>query len=406
MDYDILKVEDNSITIKAEANAIVSHKKSTIQKNGFRRFENNLVIQTSSLGEVSLDQLIHQSREYDGMGTKHDFGFAEGKKDHKYGKQIDDKCLSSFTEGLNYLSKKYSDFIFSGECVVSNKYASLKSSYGLDLSTSGGLIDWYFLYQRKGSGNMLDGYFFGLNDSDNIMASIKNQEKFINASFKTSKIDSGKYPVLFIDEKPTIKKLLESFQVNKYKENASLYNGQLDQKLFDTKVNIFDSGYDPSSGNYMFFDGEGTIREEDLYLIKNGKFNSLISDLRNQAKFNVSSTGNGSRIYNRGVSLDFKGVRIKKGNSTWNNIIKNIPICIIAFVAAGGDSNDFGEYSTPVQVGYIFKYGELDGLAPQITVKTSIDNYLGKNLIDISSDGFVEDMPSGCIISEMEVLVN
>lgn len=75
-------------------------------------------------------------------------------------------------------------------------------------------------------------------------------------------------------------------------------------------------------------------------------------------------------------------------------------------IAAGGDSNDLGEFSTPVQVGYILEKGEVIGQAPQVTVKTSVSNYLGSHLIDVSSDGFTSNSPSTCVISEMDVFVN
>lgn len=405
MNYDVLKLENSSTTIKAEACKIVSHKKSNIQKNGFRRFESNKVIQTSRLGEATLDQLMHESKQYGGLGTDYNFGFSPAASTHKTAPHLDDSALRSYSDILEYLKNKYPDFIFSGECSVSNKNISLKSSYGLDLSTSGGFLEWYFLYQRKGSGNMLDGYIFGFGEADNILKSVNEQELYLNVSNKVSSLKSGAYPVLFVEEKPVLKKLLESFHVNKYKEGAALYAGKLGQKLFDSKIDLVDCGYDHSSGNFMFFDGEGTIRTDDLLLIKEGIFNSLISDLRNQKKYDFKSSGNGTRLYNRGVNLDFKGIRFKKRSQPWLEIIKNLPICIVALVAAGGDSNDLGEYSTAVQVGYVFKNGELEGLAPQITVKTSIDNYLGKKLIDVSSDGFIKSMPSPCIISEMDVLV-
>ena len=169
---------------------------------------------------------------------------------------------------------------------------------------------------------------------------------------------------------------------------------------------MVDSASEENLGQIMFFDGEGVVRNTDHELIKNGQFVNLISDLRFGKKFNSPSSGNGIRPYNRGVNLDFRTLKFKKLNRTWNTILKDLPLSIVALVAAGGDSNDLGEYSTPVQIGYVYEHGELVGIAPQITVKTSLDQYLGTNLIDISSDGFISDLPSGCVISKMDVLVN
>jgi PmbA protein len=406
MEYDFLKIEETSTTIKAEGSLIVSHKKSSIQRNGFRRFENSKVVQTSRLGEAKLDQLISESKKYGGLGTDHDFGFSKESTEHKTSPNVDGSALESYKEALEYLKKEYPDFVFSGECSISNKIISLKSSYGLDLSTAGGSLEWYFLYQKKGSGNMLDGYISGTGTKDKILKSLKEQEIYLKKSQKISNLKAGSYPVLFVDEKPVLKKLLESFHVNKYKESAVLYSEKLGQKLFNSKVDLVDSGYDSLNGNFMFFDGEGCVRTDELFLLKEGKFNSLISDLRYGKKYGVPTTGNGTRLYNRGVNLDFKGLRFKKRNKNWSEIIEDLPVCIVALITAGGDSNDLGEYSTPVQIGYIFRNGELEGLLPQMTVKTSIDDFLGNKLIDISADGFTEDMPSACVISEIDVLLN
>jgi predicted Zn-dependent protease len=274
------------------------------------------------------------------------------------------------------------------------------------LSTQSGLVDWYFIYQKKGSGNMMDGYLYGSSPKDSILQSVMAQEEYLKVSDKIEKIQSGKYPVLIVEEKAPLKKILESFHLNKYSDLSALYSGKLNTKLFNDKVTIYDSGYDPTNGQFNFFDGEGVVRTADLKLIDGGIFTSTISDLRFSKKYSEQCTGNGLRVYNRGVNVDFKNLRFKKGIRPWKEIISNLPVCIVAAVCAGGDSNDLGEFSSPVQIGYIYRHGELIGLAPQVTVKTSNEQYLDKNLIDISSDGFTDDHSSGCVISEMDVLLN
>lgn len=406
MKFDILKIRENSTTIKAEGSQITSHRKSEVIRNGVRRFENQKVFQTSRLGEATQDRLIADTKEFGGVGTSHEYGFAPEKSEHRENRPVDSSALTSYKEALSFLSSKYTDFVFSGQCSAVNKTLSLNSNYGIDLSTQSGLSEWYFIYQKKGSGNMMDGYFYGSGPKDSILQSVKIQEPYISFSDKIKKIQPGRYPVLLVEEKEPLKKLLESLHLNKYSDSSALYSGKLKNKLFSEKVTIYDSGYDPANGHFNFFDGEGVVRSEDLNLIQSGVFNSTVSDLRFADKYKTHSTGNGLRVYNRGVNLDFKNLRFKKGTSTWKQILSNLPVCIIALVCAGGDSNDLGEFSSPVQIGYIYEYGELVGLAPQITVKTSIDQYLNKNLIDVSSDGFIDDAPSACVISEMDVLIN
>ena len=211
--------------------------------------------------------------------------------------------------------------------------------------------------------------------------------------------------MLFTEELQPAAKLIESFSVNKYEESAALYSGKLGSQLFSSQISISDSGYDPENGQFMFFDGEGTVRTQPLNLIENGKFVSLISDLRFGNKFKRPSTGNGQRVYNRGVILGPRSLRIGKGQRPWREIVKGLDKCIIAMICAGGDSNDLGEFSSPVQVGYLLEKGEVVGRTPELSLKTSVDSYLNSGLVEVASDGFTSGSPSACVISEMDILV-
>ncbi len=406
MDYDILSIEEQSTTLKIEGNQVCSRKKSNIQRYGVRRFENGKVFQTSRLGKATDERLLADTKEWGGLGSAHEYGFASAHKEARVGDSVDHSVLESFEEGLKTLMGLHPDFIFSGRCTVQNQTNSMQSSYGLDLKTSGGICDWYYMYQRKGSSNMMDGYFGDISLKTNIQDLIEKHANFLSMQGTVVKLASGRMPVLLVDNQEPLKKLIESFHINKYEEGAALYSGKLGEKLFSDKISLVDNSYDASSGNFNFFDGDGIVRTQDLKLIDQGRFVSTISDLRFGKKFGKTSTGNGLRAYNRGVNLSPRSLRFAKGGLSWQSIVSKLDRCLVAMVTAGGDSNDLGEFSTPVQIGYIFEKGELVGQAPQVTIKTSVDNYLGKDLIDVSSDGFTPAYQSACVISEMEVFVN
>lgn len=402
MEYDLLKINKETITLKIEDGKIVSKKTNIIERNGFRRFQDNRVYQTSRLGVCNLDVLMQESIRYGGCGLNQEFDLAKPNSSHRISPLISESKFDFFSEALDYLNSSYNNKIFSGECTVSNKKISLNSSYGLDLSTEAGTFDWYLIYQNKGSGNMVDGYLFGSNP-DELMSSINEQEDLLKADIVFNELKTGEYPIIFLENNLVLDKLLDSIRADKYFEKIALYSGKLGLEIFNKNVNLIDVGYDPQNGVISQFDGEGTVRENDLYLIKDGVLNSLVSDLRSQKKYDYKTTGNGLRSYNRGVSLNFKETRFKKRDKTWQEIIRDLPICLVSLVASGGESNDLGQFSTPVQVGYVFKYGQLIGLTPQITINTTIDQFLGNKLIDISSNGLFKKMPSACVVSEVSV---
>ncbi len=406
MDYDIFSIQEKSSTTKAEAGKISANKNQQIQRHGVRRFENGKVFQTSRLGAATQDRLIADTKEWGGPGTAHEYGFAHKSTESKSGIIANEKYLQDFVEGLDLLNSQHPNFVFTGQCTVQQQSISLQSSYGLDLKTSGGLCEWYFTYQRKGSGNMIDGFLAETGAKVDVKKEIQTHSAFLKMQNKSVTVRNGTMPVLFVEALQPLSKLLESFYIHKYSEGAALYSGKLGETLFSDKITLVDSAYDAESGAIRFFDGEGTVRKDDLPLIEKGRFNALMSDLRFGKKFNQTSSGNGQRVYNRGVTLGPRSLRFQKGQDTWKKIVGQLDRCLIAMVSAGGDSNDLGEFSSPVQIGYIMEKGEVIGQAPQVTVKTSIENYLGKGLIGVSSDGFTTYSPSACLISEMEVLVN
>jgi predicted Zn-dependent protease len=407
MKYDILSIHEQSSTVKLEANEITSVKNSDIQRYGVRRFENGRQFQTSRLGEASGERLITDTKEWGGPGVPHEYGFAPAHEESRAGIAVAQDHLAEFEDCSIDLAKRNPQFVFTGKCSVNNGRVDLTSNYGLKLQTSGGSCDWYVTYQRKGSGNMMDGFLFESTAKPQIRREFENHAEFLRAQMTEAAIKGGRMPVLLVDSLAPLAKLRQSMVINRYKEGTCLFAGKLGEQLFSPQVTLLDRAYIPESGNNQFFDGEGVVRSNDDHtLIEKGKFIGLQSDLRFGKKFNSPSTGNGVRAYNGGVTLGSRTLCFAKGQKPWREIVRGLDRCLVAVITAGGDSNDLGEFSTPVQLGYIFEKGQLVGRAPQVTVKTALTDYLGKNLIAAASDSFVSCSPSASLIAEMEVILN
>lgn len=408
MEYDILSIHDRKTSLKLEGSAITSLKNTEIQRYGVRRFEEGRMFQTSRLGQVTEERLLADTREWGGPGTSHDYGFAPAHKESRIGKETNAEVLKEYEDSIKELAGQFPNYVFHGGCNIERITTSLTSSYGLDLKSSGDACEWYVVYQRQGSGNAFDGFCSEHSAIPNIRDTLLGHSEYLKVQKNEVPLKNGRMPILFA-ESPTqpLAKLVESFYIHRYRDGACVFSNKLGETLFSPKVTLVDQSYDPASGLNNFFDGEGVVRQNgELKLIDKGRFANLISDLRFGKKFGVPSTGNGMRGYKSGVSLSTRSLRVAKGQKPWREILKGLDRCIVAFIAAGGDSNDLGEFSTPIQVGFVFEKGEVIGATPQITIKTSVSNYLGQGLIDISSDGFHATSPSACIISEVDVMVN
>lgn len=407
MKYDILSIHEKASTLKLEANEISSLKNSDIKRFGVRRFEAGKMFQTSRLGEAKVEQLIADTKEWGGPGVPHDYGFSPAREESRTGISVSLDPINEFENRVMTLTSRYPQFVFSGKCSVTSSTTALYSNYGLDLKSSGGICDWYLIYQRKGSGNMMDGFIFESTAHPKIGKELEDQAEYLEAQSREAKITAGRIPVLLVDPTGPLKKLRESLVINRYREGSCLYANKFGQQLFSSQITLNDRAYIPEFGINQFFDGEGTVRaNDDFTLIDQGRFTGLISDLRFGKKFNEPSTGNGIRPYSGGVSLMPRTLSFAKGQKPWREIVRGLDRCLVAVLAAGGDSNDLGEYSTPVQMGFVFEKGELVGRSPQVTIKTSLNDYLGKDLIAVASDSFSSSSPSASLISEMDILLN
>lgn len=407
MKFDILSINDKSTTIKLEASKISSIKNSEIKKYGIRRFENGKVFQSSHIGEANESQLINANREWGGPGMPHSYGFAPEKTEQRIGPVVNDDLLLNFEEQVQKLISRFPNFVFSGKCTISHTKINLSSNYGIDVMSQGGVCSWYLYYQQKGSGNMIDGMISGTSANPNFNQDLSEHAEFLEVQNNEVIMNEGRIPVLLVDPGGVLKKFRESILINRYKDGAALFSDKLGEQLFSTKVNIQDISYEPKIGVIDFFDGEGTVRSKDEFtLIDQGKFVGLISDLRFAHKYNLTSTGNGIRSFNTGVNLMPRTMAFSKGTQSWQEIVKSLDKCLVAIISAGGDSNDLGEYSAPVQVGYVYEKGQLKGRSPQVTVKTNLLDYLGKDLIAVANNSFAPNSISSSVVSEMDIFIN
>jgi predicted Zn-dependent protease len=170
---------------------------------------------------------------------------------------------------------------------------------------------------------------------------------------------------------------------------------------------LYDINYAPEHGTYRKFDDEGTTRAiTHLPLIEKGVFKNIIADLRNAKKYGVEATGNGMRNPDTAINTGFNKLVIGAGTRCTQDILKGLDECIVIFMGHGGDFTDKGDFSTPLQLSYLVKKGEIIGRLPQMTVKTTTQDMFGSRLIEIAADGFQKNHLSPSLFSEMDVYLN
>ena len=179
MRYDILHLQEIKSTLQIEGNTINALKNSSLDRYGVRRFENGRQYLTSRLGQASLEQLLTESKKWGGPGTPYEAPFAKPHAEHRQGRELSKNIIQEFEEKTRQLIDKYPQFVFSGKCSLQQTTTSLQSNDGLDLMSSGGSTTWYLLYQRRGSGNMMDGFFSESSLSPSFDEQIQSHQPFL-----------------------------------------------------------------------------------------------------------------------------------------------------------------------------------------------------------------------------------
>jgi PmbA protein len=410
MKHDILNVTEESLTVEVVGGKINSSRNKNISKKGVRLFEGNKIYTTSFVGDISDEELVKKAQGAKSVGIP----FEHELPSYTNLKIVDEQSLKDPLEKIQEvievtherLGKFSNEFVFNGKFSRQIYSTTLKNDLGAKLERRFGHNEWYYLFKKVGSPNLMDGYIEQSGRSLDLNDIFDRNVPYLESYNNEIKIQAGKYPVLFI-EGGQLAKLSQSLRADKYFEGSALYSGKLNQKIFSDKFSLYDVNYSPEHGLYRKFDEEGTVRQmARLPLIENGTIKNIIADLRNAKKYGVEATGNGQRGFDSAAMLGFNSLVIGAGNRTTQAILRDLDNCVVVFMGHGGDFTDKGEYSTPLQLSYLVQKGEIIGRLPQLTVKTTTDDMFNNRLIEIASDGFQKNHLSPSIFSEMDVFVN
>jgi len=415
MRKEILKLQEKEISIEVTGNVIASVRNKDIVKKGARVFNDGRIYSSSFVGNIDEEKLIALALENSDGSIEFDYPLQNCTDNKRSALSEETKnqdiLYADYGELLAELVKKYPEFIFSGKanlCRVTKELKVAEQAKQTTQKVDYDFCSWYLCYKHKKSAGIIDGYF----GADTIAGyDLKNEArkyyKYLDVFTKMVTLQAGKLPVVFVQSSQLLSKLLESIRADYYKKDIGLFKGMLGKKILNNKFTLSDVSYMPERGSVVLFDGDGIVRENPIFpLVKEGVFQNLICDLRNAKKYNLSPTGNGQRSFDTSTTLGFNKVFIEGGSRSVQDILNDLPECLIVEMAAGGDFTDTGDYSTPVQNGFLAKNGVITGKLPQITLKSSLQKMLGDDLIEISSNSFSGLEYNSAIFTEMNVLLN
>ena len=404
-EYEVYYVDRESLSISVYKEEVEKYNLNNSAGLSFRgKFGDRIGYSyTEILDEDAIEMLVKKAKENVLAIENNDIQFIyEGDKEYKeistYHEELEDipaDKLINIAISMEKEAKKYCNKVesFSG-CSVSyssGKYGIINSK-GLNLSNKSNLLTAYVVPIVKDLDKMYDGCGYVVAKSLNDVNPDKNAKMGVDEALSKiggTSIASGNYRVIINNE--AMVSLLSTF--------AGIFSGDAVQKglslLKDKEgeiiaadiVNLVDDPHLEDGLASVSFDDEG-VATLKTYLIKNGKLNSLLHNLKTANKAGVKSTGNGFKSsYASPISVSPTNFYIEPGINSLEEMTKKINKGLIITDFAGlhsGANSITGDFSLAAK-GFYIEDGIKTHPVEQITVAGNFFTLLN-NIEEIGSD--------------------
>lgn len=404
-EYEVYYVDRESLSISVYKEEVEKYNLNNSAGLSFRgKFGDRIGYSyTEILDEDAIEMLVKKAKENVLAIENNDIQFIyEGDKEYKeistYHEELEDipaDKLINIAISMEKEAKKYCNKVesFSG-CSVSyssGKYGIINSK-GLNLSNKSNLLTAYVVPIVKDLDKMYDGCGYVVAKSLNDVKPDKIAKMGVYEALSKiggTSIASGNYKVIINNE--AMVSLLSTF--------AGIFSGDAVQKglslLKDKEgeiiaadiVNLVDDPHLEDGLASVSFDDEG-VATLKTYLIKNGKLNSLLHNLKTANKAGVKSTGNGFKSsYASPISVSPTNFYIEPGINSLEEMTKKINKGLIITDFAGlhsGANSITGDFSLAAK-GFYIEDGIKTHPVEQITVAGNFFTLLN-NIEEIGSD--------------------
>ena len=292
-------------------------------------------------------------------------------------------------------AKKYSDKVesFSG-CAVSyssGKYGIINSK-GLNLHNKSNILTAYVVPIVKDGDNMYDGFGYVVAKSLDEVNAFEIAKMGVDEALSkigATSIPSGNYKVIINSDAMVslISTFAGVFSGDAVQKGLSLLKGKEGEVIASNIVNLVDDPHLKDGLASVGFDDEG-VATRKTYLIKNGKLESLLHNLKTANKAGVKSTGNGFKAsYASPISVSPTNMYIEPGINSLEEMTKKIDKGLIITDFAGlhsGANSITGDFSLAAK-GFYIENGIKSKAVEQITVAGNFFTLL-KDVEEIGRD--------------------
>ena len=391
MEKEFLKETKRSVTLNVTAGKIDSFRELERTAGTVRVYENGLIGVAGCLGEPKEAELTEKAKEALAFGIPYPCAL-EGPLvlEDLRGEEILPipafiPTMQAFLDRLGELCPK---FAFSNKLYLEYNRSEYRNSAGRRLVSAGRAFSVGLLAQNRGSGNLFDTFFEWSGDHFDADALLTQFQKEYEAFYRPAELAPGRWPVIF-GSSQLIGTFIQHFIGDLYAAGASLLSGKLGQKAFSDQLTFRIDKNPATAHGVRFFDAEGvTAPDFRPTLIENGVLKGLLTTKKTAGLYGLPVLGTASASYDGVPELGFDvgGVRLEPTAGSLKELVPGKAVYVVA--ASGGDVTPDGRFAAPVQMAYLMENGELVGRLPDLNVRGSFFDLLGKDYI-----GTVHDDP-------------
>lgn len=404
-----IQIEKKETAIKVRNTQIESIRNKHILRKGVRVYDQGYIGISGCIGDTPDDVLIQQAKDNLAVQIQYPFEVEKNKREHRnyIQSKITPEALYEYTDSiLKTLRKDYPEFDFSETASINQVTYQMKNSEGLELSYTDSSYQIGLLLKEKKSANLFDGFLMNYGRQMDL-------EKFWSANHALLKAYSNpvdlpeekKLPIIFLGHESFTAFLNRCLNGESYGVGSSLFSGKLNQKLFNSRINI--SQYANSEKTLEpFFDSEGITLERDCHpLIEKGIFTSVFTDKKMAKKYDLPHTGAARGEYDGIPSLSSTNIHFESDATDLKSKLQGKP-ALVVMISSGGDFTPDGDYAAPVQVGFLFDGEKLVGKLPEFSIRSSLFKALGDDYVGTFDNQYfyTGDIESQILVTEMEIV--
>ena len=358
---------------------------------------------TEILDEDAIEMLVRSAKESALSIESEDIQFIyEGDKEYKeistyYPKleNIQADKLINIALGMEKEAKEICDKVTSfGGCAVSYSSGNygIINTKGLNLKNKSNILTAYVVPILTIEDKMYDGFGYvvakSLEDVDVKKIAKQGIDEALS-KVNAKSVESGNYPIVIKNE--AMVSLLSTFagvfSADSAQKGLSLLKDKEGEIIASSKVSLVDDPHLEDGLATVGFDDEG-VATKKTYLIKDGKLETLLHNLKTAYKAGVKSTGNGFKgSYASPISVSPTNFYIEPGKNDFEEIVSSIDkgliICDFAGLHSGANSIT-GDFSLAAK-GFYIESGKKTFPVEQITIAGNFFDML-KNIDEVGSD--------------------